>query len=64
MGEIKKAVTDMLRPAMVLELLANFTAFATQKGKQRIKIIARYPNRSRASTRSSSASSPVRCARA
>ncbi len=42
MGEVEKAVTDMLRPAIVLDLLANFTAFATQKGKQRIKIIARY----------------------
>ncbi|WP_417809096.1 type I restriction endonuclease subunit R [Thioclava sp.] len=42
MGEVDKAVTDMLRPAMVLDLLANFIAFATQKGKQRIKIIARY----------------------
>jgi len=42
MGEVEKAVIDMLRPAMVLDLLANFTAFATQKGKQRIKIIARY----------------------
>lgn len=42
MTEVEKAVTDMLRPAMVLDLLANFTAFATQKGKQRIKIIARY----------------------
>jgi type I restriction enzyme R subunit len=27
---------------MVLDMLANFTAFATQKGKRRIKIIARY----------------------
>lgn len=42
MGEVEKAVVDMLRPAMVLDLLANFTAFATQKGKHRIKIIARY----------------------
>ncbi|MEN3972306.1 HsdR family type I site-specific deoxyribonuclease [Sphingomicrobium sp. XHP0235] len=40
--EVEKAVSSMLRPAMVLDLLANFTAFATQKGKQRIKIIARY----------------------
>lgn len=40
--EVEKAVRSMLRPAMVLDLLANFTAFATQKGKQRIKIIARY----------------------
>ncbi|TCJ25599.1 type I restriction endonuclease subunit R [Cobetia sp. Ld8] len=42
LGEVEKSVTSMLRPAMVLDLLANFTAFATQKGKQRIKIIARY----------------------
>ncbi|WP_200798576.1 HsdR family type I site-specific deoxyribonuclease [Pseudovibrio sp. Tun.PSC04-5.I4] len=40
--EVEKAVVDMLRPSVVLDLLANFTAFATQKGKQRIKIIARY----------------------
>ena len=42
MGEVEKSVTAMLRPATVLDILANFTAFATEKGKQRIKIIARY----------------------
>ena len=42
MGEVEKAATSMLRPAMVLDMLDSFTAFATQKGKQRIKIIARY----------------------
>ena len=42
MGTVAKSVTSMLRPASVLDLLANFTAFATQRGKQRIKIIARY----------------------
>ena len=42
MGEVGKSVASMLRPALVLDLLANFTAFATQRGKQRIKIIARY----------------------
>ena len=40
-GEVEKSVTSMLRPAVVLDILANFTAFATEKGKQRIKIIAR-----------------------
>ena len=40
--EVEKAVNSVLRPATVLDMLANFTAFATQKGKQRIKIIARY----------------------
>ena len=32
----------MLRPQVMLDLLANFTSYATHKGKQRIKIIARY----------------------
>ena len=42
LGEVEKAARSMLRPAMVLDMLDSFTAFATQKGKQRIKIIARY----------------------
>ncbi len=42
MGAVQKAATSMLRPAMVLDMLDSFTAFATQKGKNRIKIIARY----------------------
>jgi hypothetical protein len=39
---MEKAGTSMLRPAMVLDMLESFTAFATQKGKRRVKIIARY----------------------
>lgn len=39
---IGRAVNSMLRPNVVLDLLANFTSYATHKGKQRIKIIARY----------------------
>jgi len=42
MGHVEKAVTSMLRPATVLDMLANFTAFATEKSKTRIKVIARY----------------------
>jgi type I restriction enzyme R subunit len=42
MGEVEKAAVSMLRPSMVLDMLDNFTAFATKKGKQRVKIIARY----------------------
>jgi type I restriction enzyme R subunit len=42
LGDVEKAAMSMLRPAMVLDMLDSFTAFATQKGKQRIKIIARY----------------------
>jgi type I restriction enzyme R subunit len=42
MAQVEKAVGSMLRPGAVLDLLASFTAYATHKGKQRIKIIARY----------------------
>ena len=42
MEQVEKAVTSMLRPGMVLDILSSFTAYATHKGKQRIKIIARY----------------------
>lgn len=42
MAQVEKAVGSMLRPRVVLDLLASFTAYATHKGKQRIKIIARY----------------------
>lgn len=40
--EVEKAACSMLSPAMVLDMLESFTAFATLKGKQRIKLIARY----------------------
>ena len=33
---------SMLRPNVVLDLLANFTAYATDKKKRRIKIVARH----------------------
>jgi type I restriction enzyme R subunit len=39
---VEQAAASMLRPAMVLDMLGSFTAFATEKGKHRIKIIARY----------------------
>lgn len=42
LGAVERSASAMLRPAMVLDMLDSFTAFATQKGKQRIKIIARY----------------------
>ena len=41
MSGLEKSVNSMLRPAMVLDLLANFTTFATHNQKL-IKIIARY----------------------
>ena len=39
---IKEAVSSMLRPQTVLDLLANFTAYATDRKSRRIKIVARY----------------------
>ena len=40
--KIKLAVSSMLCPNMVLDLLGSYTAFATGKGKRRAKIVARY----------------------
>ena len=40
--DIEKAVSSMLRPEVVLDLLANFTVYATDRRKRRIKIIGRY----------------------
>ena len=42
MERVEKAVTSMLWPQVVLDLLDNFTSYATHKGKRRLKIIARY----------------------
>jgi len=42
MQQVEQAVTSMLRPRVILDLLVNFTSYATHQGKQRIKIIARY----------------------
>ncbi len=42
MAQVEKAVASMLQPKVILDLLANFTSYATHKGTRRIKIIARY----------------------
>jgi len=39
---VQRAVRDMLRPEVVLDILQNFTLFATDKKHRRIKIICRY----------------------
>ncbi len=39
---IAQAVDSMLRPHVVLDLLASFTAYATDTKKRRIKIVARH----------------------
>ena len=42
LDSIRNQVISMLRPKVILDLLSNFTSYATYKGKHRIKIIARY----------------------
>lgn len=39
---VKAAVNGLLRPETLLDILAHFTLFATDKKKRRIKVVARY----------------------
>ena len=39
---VKASVTSMMRPDVVLDILQNFTLFATDKKHRRIKIVCRY----------------------
>jgi predicted site-specific integrase-resolvase len=39
---VKFAVEGLLRPAVVLDILAHFTLFATDKKKRRIKVVCRF----------------------
>lgn len=39
---LKAAVSGLLRPAVLLDILAHFTLFATDKKKRRIKVVCRY----------------------
>jgi len=40
--EVAKGIDSLLRPHVLLDLLANFTCYATDKKNRRIKIVARY----------------------
>jgi type I restriction enzyme R subunit len=42
LGEIKKELEDLLKPTRLLDILQNFSLFASDKKKKRIKIICRY----------------------
>ncbi|MEQ1870656.1 MAG: HsdR family type I site-specific deoxyribonuclease [Vicinamibacterales bacterium] len=39
---VKAAVSGLLRPSVVLDILAHFALFATDKNKRRIKVVCRY----------------------
>ncbi len=40
--DLKQAVNGLLRPNVLLDMLANFTLFATDKKKRRLKVVCRY----------------------
>jgi type I restriction enzyme R subunit len=42
LAEVKTAVASMLRPEVLLDILANFTVYATDKKHRKIKVICRY----------------------
>ena len=42
LADIKKAVSGLLSPSTLLDILSSFTLFATDKKKRRFKIVSRY----------------------
>jgi type I restriction enzyme, R subunit len=42
LGEVSKEVSDLLHPKRLLDIMQNFSLFASNKKKRRIKIICRY----------------------
>jgi len=42
LGHVRKTVESLMRPGVVLDILQNFTIFATDKKHRRIKVICRY----------------------
>ena len=42
LGEVGKELSDLLSPARLLDILQNFSVFASDKKKRRIKILCRY----------------------
>ncbi len=42
LADVQRSIRSMLRPDVVLDILQNFTLFATDKKHRRIKIICRY----------------------
>ena len=42
LADVQRSIRSMLRPQVVLDILQNFTLFATDKKHRRIKVISRY----------------------
>jgi type I restriction enzyme R subunit len=42
LAALKQAIATLLQPATLLDILANYTLFATDKKKRRLKVVCRY----------------------
>ncbi|HNP52348.1 MAG TPA: HsdR family type I site-specific deoxyribonuclease [Nitrosomonas nitrosa] len=42
LGEVGKELTDLLKPALLLDIMRNFSLFTTNNKKQRMKVIPRF----------------------
>jgi type I restriction enzyme R subunit len=42
LAALKQAISTLLQPATILDILANYTLFATDKKKRRLKVVCRY----------------------
>ena len=42
LASVRRAAASLLRPNVILDILANFTLFATDKKKRRLKLVCRY----------------------
>lgn len=42
LGEVGSELTDLLKPARLLDIMRNFSLFTTNKAKQRMKVIPRF----------------------
>ncbi len=42
LARLAESIPNLLRPHLLLDILANFTLFATDKKKRRLKLICRY----------------------
>lgn len=43
LNEVAKALSDLLSPVRLLDIMQHFSLFSTNKKKQRMKVICRYP---------------------
>ncbi len=42
LSDLQHAISSLLRPTVILDILSNYTLFATDKKKRRLKVVCRY----------------------